>query len=59
MVLRDILGFSIDYEGLDKQLGQMRNAINIATNKMALVDDENDPISEQERLWQSLLTEEH
>lgn len=42
MILKDILGFDIDFALLDKTIGKIKNQINLNTNKIALIDDEID-----------------
>ena len=40
MILKDILGFEIDFPLLDKTIGKIKNQINLNTNKIPLIDDE-------------------
>ena len=40
MILKDILGFDIDFPLLDKTIGKIKNQINLPTNKIPLIDDD-------------------
>ena len=40
MILGDILGQSIDFACLDKQILKIKNQINLQTNKIPLIDED-------------------
>ena len=53
MILKDILGLSVDFDLVDKTLTKIKNQINLNTNKIPFIDDElntsiKDQIKDQE-----------
>lgn len=57
MIVRDILGYQIDFNLLDKQIAKIKNQINLQTCKLPLVGEATS--DEKEQMWLEQRNAEH